>query len=444
MPLVLVVFYRLRKINVDFSSYWLVLVSFFFYGYSQPHYLGLLVLSILVNFFIAQKLCNETIYSIWILRFGIALNIFLLFMFKYYNFTIENFNKMVDTKFEALEWALPIGISFYTIQQITYLIDVYQDRKPVKKLSDYSLAVSFFPTVLSGPITSVKIFNSQIIENKIVDLNSLGLGIFIFVMGLFKKVYLADALSGFVENDFNNPSLSFISAWLASLTYTFQLYFDFCGYSEMAVGIAKMFQFDLTWNFESPYKAKNLIDFWKRWHISVSQVITGYVFTPYIRSFKKITFGFMLIGVLGSMTISGIWHGASWTYIVWGVLHGLGLCLNHIFKKRKWNFPNFLSPFVTFLFVNFSFVLFRAPSIDQGFSMLLTMLGGHSNESVKPDSIQLNLVLLSMGICFLLPNLKTYLNQFKFNFKQLFLTTLFFIMSILYLTRETEFLYFNF
>jgi D-alanyl-lipoteichoic acid acyltransferase DltB (MBOAT superfamily) len=238
--------------------------------------------------------------------------------------------------------------------------------------------VTFFPHLLAGPILHHKEMMPQFeaVRNKVLNYRNLSHGLFLFFIGLFKKVIIADELSKTVKAGFDGAtSLNMVEAWVTSLSYTFQLYFDFSGYSDMAIGVGLMFNILLPVNFNSPYKATNIIDFWKRWHMSLTNFITTYLYSPIMRSFRKITFAKSMVATFSAMFIAGIWHGAGWTFILWGAFHGGALVLNHLWKKRKLSMPRFMGWLLTFGFVNVSFVLFRAKNLGDAWKVLQGMIG---------------------------------------------------------------------
>jgi D-alanyl-lipoteichoic acid acyltransferase DltB (MBOAT superfamily) len=294
------------------------------------------------------------------------------------DFFIGNLNSAFRTDLPLLHIVLPLGISFFTITQIAFLVDAYEGLVEERNLLNYALFVTFFPHLLAGPILHHIDMMPQFerMRNKVINWKNLYLGLALFFIGLFKKVVIADQFSTWATAGFDTASsLNFVAAWLTSLSYTLQLYFDFSGYSDMAVGIGWMFNIRLPINFNSPYKATGLIDFWKRWHITLTNFITTYLFTPILRSFGRITFTGSLIAILLSMLIAGFWHGAGWNFIMWGGMHGGGLVVNHIWRKRKLRMPRFLAWFITFNFVNLSFVFFRAKSWESATKVMEGMAG---------------------------------------------------------------------
>lgn len=377
---------------------------------------------------------------------GLIANLGLLGVFKYYDFFVANFNYVTNLDIDLLGLALPLGISFYTLQQIGYLVDCYQGDKPESNLMSYSLFVLFFPQLIAGPIVHSKEILPQFRDEtkSKFNLDSFVIGIFIFSIGLFKKVVIADGLSPFVINLFSNTQAAgFSEAWIGAISYTFQIYFDFSGYSDMAVGLGRMFNIVIPWNFNSPYKAKNLIDFWKRWHLTLTGFISTYVFTPFVLRFKKSTFNIMLLGIFLSMFVSGIWHGANWTFVVWGMFHGLGLIVNHIWKKRRIPSNQYLSHFVTFIFLVFSFVLFRSRDITEAFFLMERMVDLSNLSFSSPHKDHVTLLMIATIIC-VFPSLKDMSERFKPSWTTVVVTVVAFVVSIINLNKESEFIYFNF
>ena len=339
---------------------WLLATSLFFYGFGNIKYSVLIVTSMLVNFFISNLLIKNKKASDRKILFYIALafNLGLLCFFKYMDFFIENINWVSGSEIALLKIVLPLGISFFTLQQIAFIVDVYTGQAKENKFIDYALFVTFFPQLVAGPIVHYKdiIPQLQSKDNKIFKPENLSIGIYIFVIGLFKKVMIADSFAPFVNEGFDQAaSLHFFSAWGTSFAYAFQIYFDFSGYSDMAIGLGSMFNIKIAANFKSPYKATNIVDFWSRWHITLTNFITAYIFTPIVRSMPKMTFPFMMLSMFLAMTIAGLWHGAAWTFVIFGVLHGAAIVVHHSWKKLKIKLPTYISWPVTFVFVSVCF-----------------------------------------------------------------------------------------
>jgi D-alanyl-lipoteichoic acid acyltransferase DltB (MBOAT superfamily) len=408
LPITLLVYFVLlrRRLTIAARS-WLLLASLFFYSWWDVRYLPLILGSILFNYTIGGLMAEydeqepKAISKKAIFITGIVTNIALLCWFKYMDFFVSTINGAVGTQLPLLKIVLPLGISFFTITQIAFLVDAYEGLIEERNLLNYSLFVTFFPHLLAGPILHHSEMMPQFerLRNKVVNWKNLYWGLTLFFLGLFKKVVLADTFSTWASAGFSTTDpLTFFPAWLASLSYTFQLYFDFSGYSDMAVGIGWMFNISLPVNFNSPYKATGMIDFWKRWHITLTNFITTYLYTPILRAFGKITFANSLVAVFLAMLISGFWHGAGLTFIIWGGMHGLGLVVNHYWKKRKLRMPAWLGWLITFNFVNISFVFFRSKSLGDAGHILEGMAG--LNGIMLHKSLSNFTVLKEMGIKF--------------------------------------------
>jgi alginate O-acetyltransferase complex protein AlgI len=382
----LVYFFLLHKRLAIAAKSWLLFASLFFYSWWDVKYLPLILGSILFNYTIGGVLAEygdaspKMVSRRAVFITGIAANITLLCWFKYMDFFIGVTNSLLGTQIVLLKIVLPLGISFFTITQIAFLVDAYEGLVEERNLLNYALFVTFFPHLLAGPILHHSDMMPQFdrLRNKAINWKNLYLGLTLFFLGLFKKVVIADIFSVWASAGFNTTRpLSLFPAWLASLSYTFQLYFDFSGYSDMAVGIGWLFNISLPVNFNSPYKATGIIDFWKRWHITLTNFVTTYLYTPILRAFRSVTFSRSLVAIFLAMLISGFWHGPGWTFILWGGMHGLGLVVNHIWRKKKLPMPPLLGWFITFNFVNISFVFFRARSLNDAIRILKGMAGLH-------------------------------------------------------------------
>lgn len=385
LPVALLVYYFLNQMRLTVgANAWLLFVSLFFYSWWNITYLPLILVSILFNYTIggllsdSDSLKKQLISKKTIFVFGLTANIAFLCYFKYMDFFIGNINSLVGANLPLLHIVLPLGISFFTITQIAFLVDAYEGLVEDKNLLSYALFVTFFPHLLAGPILHHKEMMPQFgnVRNKVLNYKNLSLGLFLFFIGLFKKVIIADQLSTTVKVGFDMAkTLNFFEAWITSLSYTCQLYFDFSGYTDMAIGVGLMFNIVLPRNFNSPYKSTNVIEFWRRWHMSLSNFITTYLYTPILRSFGKITFRNSLIAIFLAMLISGFWHGAGWTFIVWGGMHGAALVVNHLWRKRKKKLPTWAGWLITFNFINLAFVFFRAKDWNGAAKVVKGMFG---------------------------------------------------------------------
>ena len=313
-------------------------MSIFFYGYLNSKQLSILVISIMLNFAISQFILvtrNSTpLRSKFGLVFGIIANCGILGYFKYSDFFISNLNRLTGWDISSVDAVLPIGISFYTFSQIAYLIDCYKEKSKTHSFLDYVLFITYFPKLLAGPIVRFNEIVPQLREakNKAFDYINFLDGVYLIFIGLFKKMVLADTFGLWVNNAFDYaPTLTFFEAWAASLAYTFQLYFDFSGYTDIAIGIALAMNIKLPDNFDSPYKAKNIREFWHRWHITLGRFIWEFVYVPLGGS--KISEIRTVFNLLLAFLVCGLWHGVGWTFIFWGFLHGAALAVQHCWGK---------------------------------------------------------------------------------------------------------------
>lgn len=480
LPVSLLVYFLLNRMRLTLaSSAWLLFASLFFYSWWNVAYLPLILGSILFNYTVGGLLVEydsrkkNLVSRKGIMVTGITGNLLFLGYFKYMDFFIRNVNLAFQAELPLLKIVLPLGISFFTITQIAFLVDSYEGLVEERKLLNYALFVTFFPHLLAGPILHHKEMMPQFerVRNKVLSYRNLYLGLVLFFLGLFKKVVLADEFSMWVAAGFDGTaSLTFFEAWLASLSYTLQLYFDFSGYSDMAVGIGWMFNISLPVNFNSPYKAASVIDFWKRWHMTLAHFINTYLYAPIVRAFETVTFRSSLFAIFTAMLISGFWHGAGWTFILWGVMHGLALVINHTWRRRRLRIPRSLAVLITFLFVNASMVVFRAKSLADAWRVLRGMAGlngvmlhhslaknpvtaklgavgvtfGGWLDGIKGNDWTYITVLIGLAIVFTCRNTNEIIARLKPDWKNFVLLVVIACWSIMGLSRVSEFLYFQF
>ena len=432
------------------------------------------MISILVNYFLGEKITLLTVSLKKNILFyvGLLFNLGILGYFKYVDFFLENIAALSGAEIALLNVILPLGISFFSLQQVIYIVDSFQGQIKKTPLLDYSIFVSFFPQLIAGPIVHHRELIPQLQENKFFQISSESCmkGLFILSLGLFKKVFIADSLSSMVKMGFDiSTELTFIEAWVSSLCYTCQLYFDFSGYSDMAIGMALLFNLDMPLNFNSPFKSRNIIEFWQKWHITLSRFITTYLYTPLVRSLRKITFGGSLVMTFLAMTIAGLWHGASWNYVIFGMMHGGALVINHFFKKKKIKLPRILATSITFIFVNCSFVVFRATSLEAAAKIFKGMfvvdsitlpislsgvLGFLKNWGVIFSQSNIISMTTFYQSIFILPLMLWVLfftkptvemaKGYKTSVKYIFYTSILLVLSCMQLGKVKEFLYFNF
>ena len=393
LPITLIGFYLIGgRGHHRIAISWLVGASLFFYGWWNPAYLGLILASILVNYALGVSLGNhDTQGGKGILALGIAINLGIIGYFKYANFFINNINWALDSTFHLETIILPLAISFFTFQQIAYLVNAYKGETREHNFLHYCLFVTFFPQLIAGPIVYHKEMLPQFAKDMIYRLNHerLAVGLTLFIIGLFKKVALADGVAEYATPVFNaaeqGVALTFFEGWGGSLAYTLQLYFDFSGYSDMAIGLAHMFGILLPMNFNSPYKAKNIIEFWRRWHMTRTRFLRDYLYIPHGGNRKGKVRRYMNLMI--TMFLAGLWHGAGWTFIMWGVLHGFYLIVNHAWHAIRRAFGHDLqrssalsrgmAQATTFIALVVSWVFFRAESFEGASNILRAMTGAN-------------------------------------------------------------------
>ncbi len=469
----------------------LIAASFFFYGYQDWRLCFLLAASILVNFAIhrgltvgfagkretAPKKCRAACPMIprkALLVLGLAFNFGLLFVFKYLDFTIENLNLLLHASFALRHIALPLGISFYTFQQVSFVVDSYRRETQPCAFLDYALFVSFFPQLVAGPIVLHREMIPQFQDSarKRVDFPSLLTGMEYLIWGLFKKVALADTLGKLCDAGYENLGmLNRLSAAAVILSYTLEIYFDFSGYCDMAIGLGKLFHIDIPVNFRSPYKAANIADFWKRWHMTLTRFLTTYLYIPLGGSRKGRAR--TLLNVMIVFTLSGLWHGADWTFVLWGMLHGFAMVLYRIGQPAADRLPRPLSWLLTFLFVNCAWVFFRAENLHMALALFYRLLAGGGGglgqpllDAVCGDSLLLAvlgrlagspglisffrvtfaavLLLGGTAVCAFAPSTHEIIARRRRKPWYLFCLALLFYTSLVCLTGVSKFIYFNF
>jgi len=437
----------------------ILLASVVFYGWKNPSHLGYLFGSIFVNWLIARWIGAATGQRRkHILQLGLVLNIGFLCIFKYLNFFIGNIPYLVHRKLLVPDLGFPLGLSFYTLAQIMYLVDCYEELLPPSSLFDHATFVSFFPYVISGPISRAKRILHQfpaLNASEVPNSDTAARGVMLFAIGLAKKVVLADSFARIADAGFGSMrSFSTLEAWIFTLAFAFQIYFDFSGYSDMAIGTAWMLGIDIPLNFTAPYISKSISEFWQRWHISLSHFITSYLFTPILRALGKATLRTSVIAVLLAMAIAGLWHGPAWTFVIFGVLHGVALAANQIWKKKKLKMPDWLGWLVTFVFVNLTLVFFRSPSVPLALHMLHSMLprasllGTSALKGVLPITPVLIVRPVAIGVvlAFFFRTSQDIAKHSTLNYRSMVATVVLFALSIFYMnsTPAKEFVYFAF
>ena len=378
LPLVAIVHGALaERVGPRIAQAWLLVSSIIFYGYARPSNLPLLFASIVFNWAAARAIAlADQRRRKTILTAALAGNILFLCCFKYANFLLGTLP--FGSHFTLPEWTLPLGISFFTLTQVMYLVDTYQGLNGPNSLFDHATMVSLFPYVTSGPLVRSRAIIPQLHRWTLSEDRAQAAcrGLYLFAIGLVKKVVFADSFAAVADAGYRSAgSLTAIEAWVATLAYSFQIYFDFSGYSDMAVGTARMLGIEIPQNFNAPYRSKSISEFWQRWHISLSNFITSYLYTPLLRSMGVATIWTSALATLAAMGIAGLWHGPAWTFVAFGLLHGFGLSVNQIWKKKKLGkIPDWFGSLLTFVFVNLTFVFFRSPDLQAALRMVYRML----------------------------------------------------------------------
>jgi D-alanyl-lipoteichoic acid acyltransferase DltB (MBOAT superfamily) len=398
---------------VKSAQAFLLIASAIFYVQSGWIHAGVIAFSILANFFFAGTIAGTEKRG-W-LAAGIGFNVVLLCFFKYGG---------------AFGWktGFPLGVSFFTIQQVIYLVDVSEQLYKPAPLFHHALAVSYFPCVSAGPIVRIRDLTKQFQKAALPDDNGAGLsvGLLRLAVGLFKKVVLADSLALVVNAGFQNAaSVSAGEAWLSSALYVLQLYLDFSGYCDMAVGIALMMGHTIPENFTRPLNATSITDFWQNWHITLTNFITAYLYTPMVRAWENVTIAKAMCSTLVAMTIAGVWHGSGWQFFIFGLLHGIALASHQLWKNRKFKMGNALGRILTLLFLVLAFLFFRSPDLTTAMELLRAGAGGHaatawSLEILLPAlksnwRITMVLCVVAPVVCFTGPTAAQYAKACKWN-----------------------------
>jgi len=491
-PLCISGFYALSRLKNDvYAKLWLIGLSLWFYGYFNTYYLLIMVLSIVLNYVLTIFLMGKNggirrVSRKLILIIGIVLNLGVLFYFKYFDFFLTAVNDVFKLSLPLKQILLPLGISFFTFQQIGYLVDVYRNEVTEVDFVNYALFVSFFPQLIAGPIVSQADMMPQFktIKDRKIDSEQISRGLVLFILGLSKKVLVADTFGKAVDAGYASmANMGGLDCFLIMIWYTLQLYFDFSGYCDMARGLARMLGFDIAINFDSPYKSTNIIEFWKKWHITLTRFFTKYVYIPLGGNRKGNAR--MLLNILIIYFLSGLWHGAGYNYILWGMIHGvayvicraLQLAKKENTEKSKALNPIFASAikviktFVTFIYVSIAWVYFRAPSISEGTALLKQIFVGSwtkvdialsnvfkvselwyvvkllhidRNYLLSQNLLMVVITLAALVVIFIAPNAGEVAKKIKPKLGYALLFAVLGIWCVVSLSEVSTFLYFNF
>lgn len=440
LPFVLIGYLFVRSFAAKpiYSLAFLALASLIFYGYWDWHFLPIIICSIFLNYFFGLLVGDNTLtfsHRRCIFIVAVVANLSAIFFYKYINFSIDIVNGLVHHKIPAMDVILPLGISFFTFTQIAYLADVFFGHPREVNFIKYALFVTYFPHLVAGPILHHKEmmpqFNEANANNKIAT-DKICMGITIFALGLFKKVIFADGFAQIANPVFSAAShhlVASIDGLIGALAYTMQIYFDFSAYSDMAIGLSLMFGIILPFNFDSPYKSHSIIEFWQRWHITLSRFLRDYLYIALggnrrgpIRRY---------LNLMLTMLLGGLWHGAGWTFVVWGFLHGIYLVINHFWRglvSSSQSLGRFTQSLVFRLFsllltqfcVLIAWIYFRADSIVSANRMMTSIFSIHHGDGVIKTNIRLVyiiLILIMYLVCFTLPNINAIYNNWQIGFK---------------------------
>ncbi len=480
LPIVLVGYFYLAKRDHAYGILWLTLASVFFYAYWSASYVFLLLASVAFNFLagtlIARMVQQEKKRALLVLRLAIISNLLLLGYYKYANFFIDTFSETLGIKPLGIEIILPLGISFFTFTQIAYLVDAYRGIAREYSFTKYLLFVTYFPHLIAGPVLHHQQMMPQFsdLNCRHVNWENISNGLIIFAVGLSKKLFFADALAPYVDAIFdasaNGVQLTAYEAWAGALGYTFQLYFDFSGYSDMAIGISLMLNIQLPINFNQPYKATSIIDFWRRWHISLSQFLRDYLYIPLGGNRNGLLARYFNLFV--TMVLGGLWHGAGLTFLMWGAIHGVLLMINHWWRYLTTGYQTVWHPYLvpikvmaawclTFISVVFAWVFFRSETLTSASHFLFAMLAIDSRAITFKEVINGNFILvtnasgkeyfrllilsfLAIWIYPFLEQIRIKLIPSKLTYPIAFLLGLMFLYLINQFGRYSPFLYFQF
>ncbi len=469
-PITILLYFMANKLNALAGKCVLILASIYFYAHGRAEMLIYLGLSMVINYLSALLIKKFRLQTKWMLFLPVTVNIGLLLYFKYLNFAITNINQLFGMDLALKEIILPLGISFYTFQQIAYLVATSKGELENNDLIDYLAYILFFPKLVMGPITEPVDYIGQLNDGarKTINAHHIAVGIRLFSCGLLKKALLADTFAkaaGWVYG--NLKAATAMDCILLMLFYTFEIYFDFSGYSDMATGAALMLNIDLPMNFDSPYKAVSIRDFWKRWHMSLTKFLTRYIYIPLGGSRKGIFFTYLNTMIV--FLVSGLWHGANWTFILWGFLHGILSCADRIFAKAEERIFLPVRWLCTFLATNVLWLLFSAESVTQWKNILqkalfmqdttissgLIKIFSSAENNFIFDILHLNYfsahvrgfamllyIIAACIICFIPEN--NYRSKEDLSVRSLLLSSFCFIWGLLCLGAESIFVYFGF
>lgn len=451
LPVVWAVWAILKKTKITTAvKLWLIISSCVFYAWGEPKFLAVFLFALFTNYILvrgiskSRKKLLKTLYLI----LGVLEGTGVLFYFKYLNFTLYSFNRFLGADFTLKSIILPLGISFYTFQIMTYLIDVYRGEAAVYPLIDYLTYVTFFPQLIVGPIVRHDELIPQLEKDNLLktDANNISLGILLFSIGCAKKILIADPLITYALTYYGQETGTALHAWTATLAYTFAYYFDFSAYGDMALGLGKFFNINLPFNFNSPYKARNMADFWRRWNITVSSFFDDYVFRSIFR-FGDRRFK-LVFATIVTFIVSGVWHGAGWNYILWGIANGILVAIVNLATVSRIKLPAILAYPLTGICIILTRVLFDSSSfteIKKTYSLMFSFdtVSGVS-DFISSNAETLVLILISAVICFFFKNTKQISEAYTPSYKWAIISGVLLCLALFNMSGVSNFLYFDF
>lgn len=464
LPIVFFVYNLFKRIKMyKCAKLWLVLASLYFYAQGSISFLPYFIASIMGNYVIGStlgKMANmeeNKIERRVLFLIGLFANVGLLGYYKYTNFFISNYNFFTKSEIPMKNIVLPIGISFFTFQLIAFLVDCYRGECKNYDIIEYLLFITFFPQLIVGPI----IHHSEVIpqfnapDNRNINFDNIARGLFLFTIGCSKKILLADILTNNAKGYFNSITASSVlniyDTWFHSIEYTISYYFDLSSYADMAIGLGLLFNIIIPHNFNSPYKARNFQDYWRRWHMTLSRFLGDYIFRSVYR--KNDQWRNFYVATMITFLVSGIWHGAGWTFVVWGIVNGILVCIASYMKKNSMKFPSVIAYLLTGLGIILTRVLFISPTFNYALNVYRGMFNINLsfndawNETIimlKSDlKVSITLVI-GILICWLLPNSKEMSERFKTNSVTLIFTSILIIICLFNMNHASSFLYFQF
>ncbi|MDO4476003.1 MAG: MBOAT family O-acyltransferase [Lachnospiraceae bacterium] len=463
LPITFFVYFLLNRFKCySLSKIWLVVCSLYFYAQGSPSFFVFFLASITGNYICGTTMVrmegNQTYQKKLLLAIGLLGNVALLGYYKYTDFFIENFNLLTGSDVALKRIVLPIGISFFTFQLIAFLVDCYRGETKEYNFISYLLFITFFPQLIVGPI----IHHAEVVpqfedeRNLKIRPENLALGLFLFSIGCAKKIVLADPLTTDAQKFFNNlpANITMIQSWFHSIEYTVSYYFDLSGYADMAIGLGYMFNIAIPHNFDSPYKARNFQDYWRRWHMTLSRFLSAYIFKSVYKKGDK--YRNYYVATMVTFLVSGFWHGAGWTFVVWGIINGLLVCIASWMKRKGYKFPFLLAFTLTAIGVVMVRVLFVSNTFAGAWAVYKGMfnfasLGGSFGVFLHKlykffrwrKSYALYLVV-GLFICWFMPNSKALAEKFKPNARTMLFASILMMLSIVNMNKVVQFLYFQF